>query len=84
MNITVLDDYQDVVKSLECFKLLTEHDVTVFSQSYSEDELAVKLADTQVLVLIRERTVISESFYSKTEGSVMHCSRISRVVLRLG
>ncbi|MEF1257038.1 hypothetical protein [Vibrio sp. M260112] len=43
MNITVLDAYQDVVKSLECFKLLTEHDVTVFSQSYSEDELAVKL-----------------------------------------
>lgn len=65
MNITVLDDYQDVVKSLECFKLLTEHDVTVFSQSYSEDELAVKLADTQVLVLIRERTVISESLLAK-------------------
>ncbi|MGD8115771.1 D-2-hydroxyacid dehydrogenase family protein [Vibrio sp. TRT 29B02] len=65
MNITVLDDYQDVVKNLECFKLLTEHDVTVFSQSYSEDELAVKLADTQVLVLIRERTVISESLLAK-------------------
>lgn len=65
MNITVLDDYQDVVKSLECFQLLAEHDVTVFSQSYSEDELAVKLADTQVLVLIRERTVISESLLAK-------------------
>lgn len=61
MNITVLDDYQDVVKRLDCFRLLSEHQVTILNQTYSETELIEKLAETQALVLIRERTVITES-----------------------
>lgn len=64
MNITVLDDYQDVVKRLGCFGLLSEHQVTILNQTYSETELIEKLAETQALVLIRERTVITESLLS--------------------
>lgn len=65
MKIAVLDDYQNVVKDLDCFELLADHDVTVFIETYSELELVSKLSDFEVLVLIRERTVITEGLLSK-------------------
>ncbi len=65
VKITVLDDYQDVVKSLDCFELLSAHDVTVLNETLPESELVTRLADTEVLVLIRERTVITESLLSQ-------------------
>lgn len=66
MKIAVLDDYQDVVKDLSCFEILKEHEVSVFNKSYfSVDELANKLESFEVLVLIRERTVISEELLKK-------------------
>lgn len=61
MKIAVLDDYQDVVKSLACFELLKDHDVSVFTQTYSEADLVNKLQNVEALVLIRERTIITES-----------------------
>ena len=65
MKITILDDYQDVVKNLDCIELLSEHNVTVFNKTYTESELICKLKETEVLILIRERTVISESLLSQ-------------------
>lgn len=65
MKVTVLDDYQDVVKTLDCFDLLSAHEVTVFNQTYPESELISKLKNTEVLVLIRERTVITESLLAQ-------------------
>ncbi|MEX3071342.1 D-2-hydroxyacid dehydrogenase family protein [Vibrio alginolyticus] len=65
MKITVLDDYQDIVKTLDCFKLLSYHDVTVLTESFTESDLITKLKDTEALVLIRERTVITESLLSQ-------------------
>lgn len=65
MKIAVLDDYQDVVKDLDCFELLADHDVTVFTETYSELELVAKLSDFEALVLIRERTVITDLLLSK-------------------
>ena len=65
MKITVLDDYQDVVKTLDCFELLSGHDVTVLNETLSESELVAELEDTEALVLIRERTVIIESLLSQ-------------------
>jgi D-3-phosphoglycerate dehydrogenase len=60
MNITILDDYQDAVRSLACFSKLTGHAVTVWNDHVEDtDTLAERLADTEVLVLIRERTPIS-------------------------
>ncbi|MCJ8337162.1 MAG: D-2-hydroxyacid dehydrogenase family protein [Pseudomonadales bacterium] len=65
MKIAVLDDYQDVVKDLDCFKILAGHDIKVLNQTYPEAVLVEKLSEVEVLVLIRERTQISESLVSK-------------------
>ncbi|XAW90579.1 D-2-hydroxyacid dehydrogenase family protein [Vibrio sp. CDRSL-10 TSBA] len=61
MNIAILDDYQDVVQSLDCFGLLAGHNVTVITQTLPESVLVDKLADMDALVLIRERTQITAS-----------------------
>lgn len=59
MNITILDDYFDTVRTLDCFKLLEGHDVTVWTDHVQDtDALAERLKDTEILVLIRERTKI--------------------------
>lgn len=62
MKIAVLDDYQDAVKDLSCFRILQDHDVRVFNETFSNtDDLVDKLRDFEALVLIRERTVITEA-----------------------
>lgn len=59
MKITILDDYHDTVRSLPCFAKLTGHDVTIWNDHVQDvDALAERLADTEALVLIRERTQI--------------------------
>jgi D-3-phosphoglycerate dehydrogenase len=59
MNITILDDYQDVVRTLPCFRKLDGHTVTIWND-HSKDTgvLAERLQDAEALVLIRERTPI--------------------------
>lgn len=57
MKIAILDDYQDAVRGLDCFKLLDGHEVKVFHQSARGlGQLAIRLAPFDALVLIRERT----------------------------
>ena len=59
MNITILDDYFDTVRTLPCFAKLSGHKVTVWNDHVqSVDVLAERLEDTEALVLIRERTQI--------------------------
>ena len=66
MKVAILDDYQDVVKDLDCFKLLSEHDVEVFTtEPQSQTELVNRLKDFEALVLIRERTVFDDALLSQ-------------------
>ena len=59
MKISVLDDYHDTVRTLPCFKKLDGHEVTIWNDHVQDvDALAERLKDTEVLVLIRERTQI--------------------------
>lgn len=59
VKIAILDDYFDTVRRLECFAKLDGHDVTVWNDHVQDDDiLAERLADTEALVLIRERTKI--------------------------
>src|SRR5689334_19937337 len=59
MKITILDDYFDTLRGLPCFAKLAGHDVTVWNDHVQELEpLAARLAETEALVLIRERTQI--------------------------
>jgi D-3-phosphoglycerate dehydrogenase / 2-oxoglutarate reductase len=59
MKISILDDYHDTVRTLRCFEKLKGHDVTIWNDHIQDVEaLAQRLRDTEVLVLIRERTKI--------------------------
>jgi D-3-phosphoglycerate dehydrogenase len=59
VNVTILDDYFDTLRSLDCFATLADFDVTVWTDHTDDvDVLAERLKDTDVLVLIRERTAI--------------------------
>ncbi len=59
MKISILDDYHDTVRTLSCFDKLAGHEVTIWNDHVQDtDALAARLADTEALVLIRERTQI--------------------------
>ena len=59
MKISILDDYFNTLRHLPCFKKIAEHDVTIWNDHVQDrDVLAKRLKDTEVLVLIRERTQI--------------------------
>jgi len=66
MKIAILDDYQDSVRHLPCFRLLEGMDVKVFNHSAKGlGQMAIRLADMEALVLIRERTAISRALIEK-------------------
>ena len=66
MKIAILDDYQDSVRHLPCFRLLEGMDVKIFNHSAKGlGQLAIRLADREALVLIRERTAISRALIEK-------------------
>ena len=59
MKISILDDYFDTIRTLDCFKKLAGHDVKIWNDHVQDvDALAKRLDDTEALVLIRERTQI--------------------------
>ena len=59
MKIAILDDYFDTIRNLKCFEKLSGHNVTVWNDHVQDDDvLADRLAETEALVLIRERTQI--------------------------
>src|SRR5256714_13377635 len=59
MRISILDDYFDTLRTLDCFSKLADHQVTVWNDHAQDvDVLAERLCDCQALVLIRERTQI--------------------------
>ena len=59
MRVAILDDWQDTLRTLPCFARLAGHDVTVFTDHARDDDvLARRLAETEALVLFRERTAI--------------------------
>jgi D-3-phosphoglycerate dehydrogenase len=59
MNITILDDYFDTLRTLPSFAKLAGNDVTVWNDHVQDvDALAQRLHDAEVLVLIRERTEV--------------------------
>ena len=59
MKVTILDDYHDTLRTLACFSKLNGHDVAIWNDHVQDtNALAERLADTEALVLIRERTKI--------------------------
>ena len=59
MKITILDDYHDTLRRLDCYRKLDGHAVTIWNDHLQDvGALAARLRDTEALVLIRERTKI--------------------------
>jgi D-3-phosphoglycerate dehydrogenase len=66
MKIAILDDYQNAVPGLDCYKLLDGHEVKVFNNSARGlGQLAIRLAPYEALVLIRERTSLPAALLNK-------------------
>ena len=65
MNISILDDYFDTVRTLPCFAMLAPFETTVWNDHVEEPVLAERLRDAEVLVLIRERTRIRASLLER-------------------
>jgi len=69
VKITILDDYFDTLRTLACFRKLDGHEVTVWNDHTEDlDTLAARLKDTEVLVLIRERTQIREPLLDRLDA----------------
>ena len=66
MKISILDDYHDTLRGLDCFKKLAGHDVTVWTNHTDDiDALSERLIETEALVLIRERTKITAALLDR-------------------
>ena len=69
MKITILDDYFDTLRGLDCFAKLAGQQVTVWNDHVQDtDALAARLADAEVLVLIRERTQVRAPLIERLEN----------------
>ena len=59
MKVSILDDYHDTIRTLDCFRKLDGYEVKIWNDHVQDaDALAGRLKDTEILVLIRERTNI--------------------------
>jgi D-3-phosphoglycerate dehydrogenase len=66
MNIVILDDYQDVVRKLNCASKLEAYQAKVYTNTIKGiGQLSVRLKDAEILVLIRERTQITRQLIEK-------------------
>ena len=74
MKIAILDDYQDAIRKLSCFELLKGLDVKIFQHgAKGQGQLAIRLADFDVLVLIRERTTLNRALISRLPKLKLIC-----------
>ncbi|EGI75316.1 D-2-hydroxyacid dehydrogenase family protein [Hylemonella gracilis] len=66
MNTVILDDYQDVVRHLQCADKLAGLPWKVYNNTVKGlGQLAIRLRDAEALVLIRERTAINRALLDK-------------------
>jgi D-3-phosphoglycerate dehydrogenase len=65
MKILIPDDYQHAVDTLSCLTLLKGHRIDILGDLAREEQADSLLAETEALVLIRERTKIDEAFLKR-------------------
>jgi D-3-phosphoglycerate dehydrogenase / 2-oxoglutarate reductase len=66
MKIMIPDDYQDAVRHLECFSKLDGHEVIIYNDTVKDiDRLVERFQEADALVLIRERTAITDALLSR-------------------
>jgi Phosphoglycerate dehydrogenase and related dehydrogenases len=94
MRVSILDDYFDTLRTLECFAKLEDHEVTVWNDHTQDvDELVDRLRDTEAVVLIRERTEVRATLLDRLPNlrlisqrsvyphiDVTHCTELGIVI----
>src|SRR6185503_17782316 len=82
MKVSILDDYHDTLRTLECFKKLQGHDVTIWNDHVQEvDSLAERLRDTEAPLLQRLdklRLISQRSVYPHID--IDACTRLGIIV----
>jgi D-3-phosphoglycerate dehydrogenase / 2-oxoglutarate reductase len=69
VKVSILDDYFDTLRTLQCFRKLEGYEVEIWNDHIQDiDTLAARLKDTEVLVLIRERTQIREPLLERLDA----------------
>ncbi len=65
-RVAILDDFQDAVRTLDCFRQLDGMDVVVFNDRLdNENALVARLADFDAIIPIRERTILTASLLER-------------------
>ena len=68
MKITILDDWQDTIRTLPCFAKVRGHVVTIWNDHTKDvGVLAERLQDTEALTLLRERTPIRAALLERLD-----------------
>jgi D-3-phosphoglycerate dehydrogenase / 2-oxoglutarate reductase len=66
MKIVISDDYQDCVRSLDCYAKLKGFEVSIHHDTITDEEaIAERFADADIALLVRERTRITASLLDK-------------------
>lgn len=66
MKIVIPDDYQDAVRHLDSFRKLADEQVVIYNDTVKDrDTLVERFQDADALVLIRERTWITEDLLAR-------------------
>lgn len=74
MHVIIPDDYQDAVRGLACFSKLAGHTVTVFNDTVKDiDALARRFQEADALVLMRERTTITDALLARLPRLELIC-----------
>jgi D-3-phosphoglycerate dehydrogenase len=74
MRVAILDDFQDVVRHLDCFASLAGHNVKVFNHpARGIGQQAARLNDFEALILIRERSRINAELLGRLPNLRLIC-----------
>ena len=66
MKVAIIDDYQDAVRTLNCFAKLQGHEVTVFNDPQSDPAvIASRLQGFDAVLLTQQRTRFGKSIIEK-------------------
>jgi D-3-phosphoglycerate dehydrogenase / 2-oxoglutarate reductase len=70
MSVSILDDSFDTLRTLPCFRKLDGHELEIWNDHVDDvDVLALRLKETEALVLIRERDTRPKSLDSGRRDS---------------
>ena len=66
MNIVILDDFQDAISKLHCAEKIASYKTQIYTNNIKGvGQLAVRLRDAEVVVLVKERTPFTRQLIEK-------------------